>query len=133
QEIELLDFKPKEFVSNIENVIKKKKKKKSQEGTPFFTVYRTEDHHILNVKEESFPEKYRELIRRLQKAANKPEIRNTMDVEDEIIEELGEKEREIAIKDVIIEESKKTIEENKKQLAEKDKQIEALKRRLKGE
>lgn len=48
-----------------------------------------------------------------------------MDIEDEIIEELGEKEREIAVKDII-------IEENKKQLAEKDKQIEALKLKLKG-
>ena len=56
----------------------------------------TADHHILNVKEELFPEKYRYLIRRLQKAAAEPELRKTMDIEDEILEELQDKERLIA-------------------------------------
>jgi len=78
----------------------------------------------LPVKEEDFPEEYRELIRRLQKAANEPEIRKKMDLEDEIIEELEERERELALKEIIIEEQVKTIEEKDKAIEIKDKAIE---------
>jgi len=89
---------------------------------------RTEDHHILNVKEEDFPEEFRDFIRRLQKAANEPEIRRIMDIEDEIIEEIREfereKERELAIKDVIIDAQIKTIDEKEKAIEEKEKTIE---------
>jgi len=90
----------------------------------------TSDHHILNVKEEDFSEEYRELIRRLQKAANEPEIRRKMDLEDEIIEELEERERELALKEIIIEEQVKTIEEKEKSIEKKEKIIEELKREL---
>ena len=47
----------------------------------------TSDHHILNVREEDFPPKYRLIIRRLQRAIAEPEVRKTMDIEDEILEE----------------------------------------------
>jgi len=55
----------------------------------------TSDHHIMNIKEEDFPEKYREIIRRLQRAVAEPEVRNTMEIEDEILAELEDKERAI--------------------------------------
>jgi len=84
----------------------------------------SDNDHIRNVKETDFPEKFRELIRRLQKAASEPEIRNTMDAEDEILEELAEIEREkdiekqeaLAQKDLIIEEKEKEIEEKDKEI-----------------
>ncbi len=89
---------------------------------------RTEDEHILNVKEESFPEEYRELIRRLQKAAQEPQIRKVMDIEDEILEELAEKEREkvyeLALRDAVIQQQGKILEEKDKKLEEKDDEIE---------
>jgi len=91
---------------------------------------RTSDHHILNVREEDFPEDYRDFIRRLQKAANEPEIRKKMDLEDEIIEELEERERELALKEIIIEEQMKTIEEERKKREESENTIEELKREL---
>ena len=91
---------------------------------------RTSDQHILNVKEEDFPEEYRDFIRRLQKAANEPEIRKKMDLEDEIIEELEERERELAMKEIIIEEQVKTIVEERKIREENEKTIEELKREL---
>ena len=78
----------------------------------------TSDNHILNVREEDFPPKYRPLIRRLQRAIAEPNVRETMEIEDEILEELQEKEREI-------EDGRKTIEEKDKALEEKDKTIEA--------
>ena len=46
------------------------------------------DHHILNVRESEFPEKYRPIIRKLQKALEDNDVRKTMDLEDGIIDEL---------------------------------------------
>ena len=86
----------------------------------------TSDHHILNVKEQDFPEKYRPLIRRLQRAIAEPHVRETMEIEDEILEDLQDLEREIAKKD-------KTIEANEKTIAEKDRLIEKLKKKLKNQ
>jgi len=83
----------------------------------------TSDSHILNVKEENFPERYRALIRRLQRAVVEPELRDKMDIEDEILEELQDWEREVERRDQIIEEKNKKLEE-------KDKLIEELKKKL---
>jgi hypothetical protein len=104
----------------------------------------TSDHHILNVKEQDFPEKYRPLIRRLQRAIAEPQVRKTMDIEDEILEDLQDKEREIAkkdkalaakdkaleAKDKALEAKDKALEEKDKTIKEKDKLIEELKEKL---
>jgi hypothetical protein len=103
------------------------------------------DHHILNIGEEDYPEKYRPIIRRLQRAVAEPVLRKKMDLEDEITDELKnmsrviEQQKEILIeaeitleqkdkaleqKDKALEEKDKTIEENKAALAEKDKALE---------
>jgi len=76
----------------------------------------TSDHHILNVKEQDFPPKYHPLIRRLQRAITEPDVRKTMDIEDEILEDLQDLEREIEKKDQIIEEKDRLIEELKNKL-----------------
>lgn len=83
----------------------------------------TSDHHILNINEQDYPEKYRPLIRRLQRAIVEPQVRDTMEIEDEILEDLQNKEREI-------EDSRKIIEAKDKALKEKDKLIEELKKKL---
>ena len=80
----------------------------------------TADHHILNVKEELFPEQYRHLIRRLQQAVAEPEVRKTMDIEDEILEELQDKERIIARLSNKNTEQERALKENKRALKEKD-------------
>lgn len=97
----------------------------------------SEDHHILNIKEDEFDERYRPLIRRLQRAVEEPKIRKTMDIEDEVLEELENKERAIFKRDELLKEKDKTIEEKDKTIEEKDKTIEeknriidALKRKL---
>lgn len=64
------------------------------------------------------------LIRRLQRANEDTEVRKTMDIEDEVLEELENKERAIADKEKII------IDKDKK-LEEKDKIIQELKKKLK--
>ena len=78
------------------------------------------DHHLLNIQEEDYSEKYRPLIRRLQRAVAEPQVRKTMDIEDEILKELEDLEREIAKKDDAIAEGKQIIAESKQIIAEKD-------------
>ena len=118
---------------------------------------RTSDNHILNVREENFPEKFRPVIRRLKGAASSSKVKKQMKEEDEIwkylrdcarIEvnkALKEKEKKIEESRKALEESRKTIEEqdktieeqgkaiekSKKTIEEKDKAIEELKRQLK--
>jgi len=92
----------------------------------------SEDHHILNINEDEFEEKYRPLIRRLQRAVEEPKIRKTMDIEDEVLEELENKERAIYKRDELLKEKDKTIEEKDKTIKEKDQIIEDLKRQLKN-
>jgi len=96
---------------------------------------RDKDWHILNVKEEDYPEKYRPVIRRLKSAASNSAVKRQMKAEDEIIRYLKDcirVERDKAFEESKkeIEENKKTIEENKKTIAEKDKRIAELERRL---
>ena len=59
---------------------------------------RTSDHHILNVKEEDFPEKYRPLIRRLKQATSDPEVKKQMKAEDEVFDYMKMLERMAAYK-----------------------------------
>jgi len=53
------------------------------------------EHHILNIRENEFPEKYRPIIRKLQKAILDNDIKKKMELEDGIIDELEDLEREI--------------------------------------
>ncbi|MFZ5949399.1 MAG: hypothetical protein ACOYXC_01745 [Candidatus Rifleibacteriota bacterium] len=100
-----------------------------------------QSEHILNVDETEFPEKYREIIRRLRKAAESEEMREIMHVEDEVFEELAageraaeerdrafaliaEKETVIAEKETIITEKETVIAEKESALVEKDRALE---------
>jgi hypothetical protein len=53
------------------------------------------NHHILNVKEDDFSEKHRPIIRRLQKAIEEPEVKKKMELEDGIIDEMEDMQRDI--------------------------------------
>ncbi len=55
----------------------------------------TKDHHILDIDDAQFPEKYRKVLRRLVQAHSEPEVRQNMEVEDEYLEELLEQERRV--------------------------------------
>ncbi len=88
------------------------------------------NHHILTIKEEDYPEKYRPIIRRLQHAASEQVVRDQMDMEDEITDELNnmsrviEQQKEILIEaEIALEEKDKTLEQNKVALEEKDKTL----------
>lgn len=91
----------------------------------------SEDHHILNINEEDYDKKYRHLIRRLQRAVEEPKIRKTMDIEDEVLEELERKERSIYKKDEVIKEKDRIIGEKDKALEEMKHQLEELRKQVK--
>ncbi|MDR1257704.1 MAG: hypothetical protein LBK65_00270 [Tannerellaceae bacterium] len=81
---------------------------------------RTRNHHILNVDEDSFPEKYRPIIRRLRMASESEDMQIEMEMEDDYLKELQDKERAIEEKDKTIEEQGKALAEQGKALKEKD-------------
>ena len=80
------------------------------------------DQHILNVKEQVFPKKYQHIIRKLQQAIAEPQLRKTMDIEDEILEELQDKERLISKQEKLINEKNNALAEKDNALAEKERE-----------
>jgi hypothetical protein len=89
----------------------------------FDQANRTKNHHILNVDEDDFPEVYRHIIRRLRMASESEEIQREMELEDDLMKELQDKERLIAHKDKIIEEKDKALGEKDKIIEEKNKAL----------
>ena len=88
------------------------------------------DKHILDINENDYPKKYCQLIRRLQRAISEPKIRQTMDVEDEILEDLQNMERVIDKKDKVIAEKNQALALKNKALVEKDQVLELKNRAL---
>lgn len=84
----------------------------------------TDDPHFLAVNEDELPERYRPLLRRLQTAVADPTVRETMEAEDELIEEIKDYQRLISEKEKTIEAKEKTIEAKEKTIGEKQKVIE---------
>ncbi len=89
-----------------------------------------DDVHVLNIDDEGYPEKFRKIIRRLQKAIAEPDVKNTMDGEDEILEALEDLERTIEQKEQVIEEKDKALKVKERALEEKDKALEEQKRQI---
>jgi len=87
-------------------------------------------HHILNVLEDDFPEKYRPLIRRLQMAVSEPETRKQMTLEDGILQDFENMQREIESYKQKAAEAERAIEDEKQKTAEAEKEVELLKKRL---
>ena len=117
--------------------LKGKRRNELEQMLSIFDQSQKESNHILNISENDFPEQYRDIIRKLQRAILDDEIQNTMDIEDEIIAELADKERQIGDlidsinqKDTEICQKDTEISQNYKTINEKDKLIEELKRKL---
>jgi hypothetical protein len=81
------------------------------------------EHHVLTINEKNYPEKYRPIIRKLQEAVQNAEIRKNMELEDGIIDELEDLEREIEDLEAKLEttEQEKALAELKKIIAEQEK------------
>ena len=90
----------------------------------------TSDSHILSIDEANYPEKYRLVIRHLQRALVEPHVKRTMDAEDDILAELQDLEREIERKDKALKDSYRIIEDKDKALEDSYRIIEELRKRL---
>ena len=82
------------------------------------------DAHTLSIREEDYPEKFHGVIRRLIKAISEPNVRETMDVEDDYLEELEDMERMIAEKEAALVTKDAALVEKDAALVEKDAVIE---------
>ncbi len=84
------------------------------------------DRHFLEIDEGEVAERYRPILRRLQRAVAEPEVAEAMELEDEVLEELQSMEREIEAKERELEkeraEKEKEQAEKEKALAEKEKE-----------
>ena len=114
------------------------------------------DPHLLDILEENFPERYRDVLRRLLRAGAEKDIRDGMDVEDDVVAAFQEQVRQAAQaleeqarqatqaleeqarqaaqalgeKDRVIEAKDKALEDKGKALEQKDQIIADLKRQL---
>ena len=76
--------------------------------------------HMLNIREEEYPEKYRPLIRRLQSAILEPEMRKQMEIEDGILDDFEDMQRKIQRQSHEIAEAKRETDEARRSAAESD-------------
>lgn len=80
-----------------------------------------DDKHSVEINELDVPERYRPIIRRLQKAIVEPEIADAMEAEDDILEELQNMERQVEQAEKQAEQAKQEAVQSKQE-AEKSKQ-----------
>jgi hypothetical protein len=95
------------------------------------------DPHLLDILEENFPERHREVLRRLMRAGAEQEVRDKMDVEDDILAAFQDQARESAdLRQALVEKDQALVEkdqalvEKDQALEEKDRLIADLERRL---
>jgi len=115
--------------------IKKKKQKTLLEKV--LSIFDNKKVHTISINEKDYPKRYQPIIRRLIKAVSDEIILQTMDVEDEIIEELEirerryyalkeEKEKALLRQQEILKEKLEALQKLKK--AEEEKRLEEEKR-----
>jgi len=103
--------------------LKKQRRDDLEKALSVFEVGKVQE---VSINEDVYPERYKTVIRQLLKAISDNNIRKTMDIEDEILEDLAKKERLIAKKDKIIKEKDEKLAEKDEKLAEKDDLIKKL-------
>ncbi|CAK8713458.1 Rpn family recombination-promoting nuclease/putative transposase [Candidatus Electrothrix laxa] len=72
-----------------------------------------DSRHFLDLDEADYPKEFQRVVRRLVKAGAEQDVCETMDLEDDILDELESLERTVLLRE-------KALEENAKALAEKD-------------
>lgn len=114
------------YVISIKDLIARRRNELEILLSVFDQTNQTEDHHILNVREEDFPVKYRPIIRRLQQAVEVQEIRDNMEIEDTILEEFEVIERRALEAERRAEEATQKAEEANQKAEEANQKTEAL-------
>jgi hypothetical protein len=88
---------------------------------------------MLDIDESDYPKDYKDLIRRLQKAIAEPEVRETMDIEDDWLEELCRMEREADAHQKRAEMAEQRAEESDRRVEESDRRAEEDRRQIEEE
>ncbi|XCN75283.1 MAG: hypothetical protein Q3M24_11320 [Candidatus Electrothrix aestuarii] len=83
----------------------------------------SDSRHFLNLNEEAYPEEFWIVIRRLLKAAVEEDVCETMDLEDDILDELESLERTIMKKEQTIMKKEQTIIKKEKVIEEQSKAL----------
>jgi len=96
--------------------LKKQRRNDLEKALSVFEVGKVQE---VSINEDDYPERYKPVIRQLLKAIADNNIRKTMDIEDEILEDLEKKER-------LISRQRQEIVEKDEKLAEKDEMIKKL-------
>jgi len=92
------------------------KKQRRNDLEKALSVFEAGQVQEVSINEDDYPERYKTVVRQLLKAISDDQIRKTMDIEDEILEDLEKKER-------LISKQKMELEEKDEKLAEKDKEL----------
>ena len=72
-----------------------KRKERKTELEKALSVFEPGKKHEISIDEDDYPEKYKPIIRRLLKAVQDDKMRETMEIEDEILDDFQEQEREL--------------------------------------
>ena len=99
------------------------KKQRRNDLEKALSVFEADKIQEVSINEDDYPEKYKPVIRQLIKAIANEQIRKTMDIEDEILDDIERKERLILRQKKEIVETKEELVETKEMLAEKDKKL----------
>jgi hypothetical protein len=90
----------------------------------------TKNQHIVNINDADFPESFQPVIRRLRMASESEDIQIQMEMEDDYMQYLQDRERNVAKREKSVEEKEKSVEEKEKTLEEKGKTIEEKEKAL---
>lgn len=87
--------------------------------------YRTPgDEHLLEIDENLFTATEQVLITRLLKAGVAPDVRRSMEVEDEILSEIEKRDTDIMMKDQELEKKRQELEKKSQEIEQKEQVIE---------
>ena len=103
-----------------------KRKKRKTELEKVLSVFEPGKKHEISIDEDDYPEKYRPIIRRLFKAVQDDRVKETMEIEDEILDDLQAKEREVEQAREALQreaEARRKAEKEKKKAEEEKKKI----------
>jgi hypothetical protein len=129
---ELLNVSDNDFISSLSHLswiiqIKQLKQRRRNDLEKLLSIFDqenlTKNHHILNVEDEDFPEAYRIIVRRLRMAFESEDIQTEMEMEDDYMKELQEKERLVAEQAKSIQEKERLVAEKERLVAEKERLV----------
>lgn len=82
--------------------------------------------HLLEINEEYLDEEAKYVLHRLHMAAKNHYVRSAMEIEDEVLSEIEDRDTTIMLKDKDVEEKDKEIEQLDKKIEQLDQKIEQL-------